>query len=158
MLKKTFLTVLFACLFAIGAMAQTTTPPPPPTLPGTVVRINFIDIKPGKGNDFSAFVGAHQIPIWEEQKKQGLLLDYKFFSQPTNDGPSDWDVAIVFVYKNYADALDSSPERNAKFDAISIGHYGSVEARTKANDQYNEIRTVISSQLMREQIPNMPKK
>ena len=157
-MKTTFLTVFFACLFAIGVQAQTTTPPPPTTLPGNVVRINFIDIKPGKGNDFSAFVGAHQIPIWDEQKKQGLILDYKLFSQPTNDGPNDWDVAIVFVYKNYADALDSSPERNAKFDAISIGHYGSVEARTKANDQYNEIRTVISSQLMREQIPNMPKK
>ena len=157
-MKKTFLTIFFASLFAIGAQAQTTTPPPPTTLPGPVVRINHIDIKPGRGNDFNTFIREHQIPIWDEQKKQGLLLDYKFFSQPTIDGPSDWDVAIVFVYKNYADALDSSPERNAKFDAISIGHYGSVEARTKANDQYNEIRTVISSHLMREQIPNMPKK
>lgn len=157
-MKKIFLTLVFAGLFAIGSHAQTTTPPPPPTTPGVVVRINYLDIKPGKGNDFTTFMGTHNIPMWEEQKKQGLILDYKLFSQPTFDGANDWDVAVVFFYKNYADALDSSPERNAKFDAISIGHYGSVEARAKANDQYNEIRTVISSQLMREQIPNMPKK
>ena len=157
-MKLATLSTVLVCLFAITSMAQTTTAPPPASTPGVVIRTNFFDIKPGKGTDFMNFLRAHTRVILEEQKKQGLIADYWFFSQPTSDSPGDWDSALSIVYKNYADALDSSPERNAKFDAISIGHYGSVEARTKAGELQNELRTVVSSQLMRQQILNpMPK-
>ena len=153
-MKKIFLTLFFACLFAMGAMAQTTTPPPPASTAGPVVRITYYDIKPGKGTEYVNFLRTHTKVILDEQKKQGLIADYHFFSQPTSDGPDAWDIALAVVYKNYADALDSNAERGAKFDAISIGHYGSVEARTKAGNDQNEMRTVVSSHLMREQILN----
>lgn len=157
-MKKTILTVLFACLFVIGVHAQTTTPPPPASTAGAVVRVIYIDVKPGKTTDFLNFLRTHTKVIMDEQKKQGLILDYKFFSKPTSEGPGDWDVMQAVVYKNYADAIDFNAERGAKFDAISIGHYGSVEARTKAGDQLEEMRTVVSSHIMREQILNpMPK-
>jgi hypothetical protein len=157
-MKRAYLSILFGCFCAIGATAQTTTPPPPATTAGAVVRISFIDIKTGKGTDYMNFLRTHTKPILDEQKKQGLILDYKFFSQPSFEGTNDWDIAQVIVYKNYADAVDFNAERGAKFNAISIGHYGSVEARTKAGDLQNELRTVLSSKLMREQILNpMPK-
>jgi hypothetical protein len=153
-MKSVFLSMLCACVFAIAAHAQTTTPPPPATTAGNVWRVTYFDVKPGKGTDYMNFLRTHAKPILDEQKKQGLIVDYKFFSQPTSDGPGDWDVAQLIVYRTYAEAIDSNPERGAKFDAISIGHYGSVEARTKAGDLQNELRTVISSKLAREQILN----
>jgi len=157
-MKKLFLAALFACVFAIGLQAQTTTPPPPATNPGAVVRMVYIDVKPGKTADFLRFLRTNTKVMLDEQKKQGLILDYKFFSKPTSEGPGDWDVIQAIVYRNYADAIDFNAERSAKFDAISIGHYGSVEARTRAGDQLDELRTVVSSHIMREQILNpMPK-
>lgn len=157
-MKKLILTVFFACLFAIGGYAQTTTPPPPASTAGAVVRVIYIDVKPGKTTDFLNFLRTNTKVMLDEQKKQGLILDYKFFSKPTSEGPGDWDVMQAIVYKNYADAIDFNAERNAKFDAISIGHYGSVEARTRAGERLDELRTVVSSHIMREQILNpMPK-
>lgn len=157
-MRRAFLSVLFVTLFAIGAMAQTTTPPPPASTAGNVIRMIYIDILPGKTDAYLTFLRTHTKPILDEQKKQGLILDYKFFSQPNTAGPGDWDVAQMIVYKNYADAVDFNAERGAKFDAISIGHYGSVEARTKAGDMQNELRTVVRTALAREQILNpMPK-
>jgi hypothetical protein len=156
-MKRATLSLVFVFLCAIGAQAQTT-PPGPATTASNVWRVVYFDVKPGKGTDFMTFLRTHSKPIMDEQKKQGLILDYKYFSQPVTDGPGDWDVALIIVYRNYADAIDFNAERSAKFDAISLAHYGSAEARTKAGDLQNELRTVVSSQLAREQILNpMPK-
>lgn len=153
-MKKNLMILLAVCVFTVEAFAQTTTPPPPATTAGNVWRVTYFDILPGKGTEYMNFVRTHIKPMLDEQKKQGLILDYKYFSQPTTDGPGDWDVAQVIVYRNYGDAIDFNADRSAKFDAISIGHYGSVEERTKAGDLQNGLRTVVSSQLVREQILN----
>ena len=158
-MKRATLSIVFVCLFAICAQSQTATPTPGPTsTAGNVWRVTYFDVKPGKNADFITFLRSNSKPILDEQKKQGLILDYKYFSQPVTDGPGDWDVAIVIVYRNYADAIDFNAARTDKFDAISLAHYGSVDARTKAGDLQNELRTVVSSRLVREQILNpMPK-
>lgn len=153
-MKKMLLTLLIACFCTVAATAQTTTPPPPATTAGNVWRVTYIDVLPGKGTEYMNFLRTHTKPMLDEQKKQGLIVDYKFFSQPTTDGPGDWDIIQVTVYKNYAEAIDFNAERGAKFDAISIGHYGSVEERSKAGDLQNTLRTVVSSKLAREQILN----
>ena len=85
----------------------------------------------------------------EEQKKQGLILSYGWFTKPTTEGPGDWDLGLVVTYKNYADAVDFSAERNDKFDAISLKHYGTAEARTKAGDSTIPMRTVTQTVLVR---------
>ena len=145
-MKRACLSIFFACLFAIGAQAQTT---PPATTPGNVSRIVYFDVLPGKGNDNTNHIRKNQMPILEEQKKQGLILSYGFFNKPATDGPGDWDLGLVITYKNYADAIDANPERAAKFDAIGLKHYGSAEARTTANDAANGFRTVVRSYLVR---------
>lgn len=152
-MKRFYFMIMLLCLFAIGAHAQTPTPDPPTTA-GQVWRVTYFKIKPGKTMEYIRFLREHTKPILDEQKKQGLILDYKYFSQPTTDGPNDWDVAQLLVFKNYADALDFNAERGAKFDEISLKHYGTVEARTKANDSLRDLREVLSSQLAREQILN----
>ena len=148
MMKRTITTFFFASLLAIGVHAQTATTPPA-TTPGNVSRITYIDILPGKGNDHTIHLRTNQVPILEEQKKQGLIVSYGFFTKTSTEGPGDWDLGLVVTYKNYAEALDPNPERAAKFDAIGLKHYGSAEARTKANDAANAMRTVVRGYLVR---------
>ena len=148
-MKYIFLTVFVACLFVIGAQAQTTTPATTPTTPGNVSRVTYYRILPGKNNEVTTFIRTHNVPIFEEQKKQGLIISYGYFNKPVLEGPDDWNLGLVITYKNYADAIDFNAERTAKLDAIAIAHYGSADARTKANDQINALRPVASSMLVR---------
>jgi len=145
-MKSVYLSILFVCLFAIGAQAQTATPA---TTPGAVSRVTYFDVLPGKTNEFVSFIRTNTMPLMEEQKKQGLIVSYGFFTKPTTEGPGDWDLGLVVTYKNYAEAVDFSAERNAKFDAIAVAHYGSIAARDKANDSTIAMRTVTSNMLVR---------
>jgi hypothetical protein len=148
-MKLATLSIVFLCLFAIGSHAQTAAPTPPATTPGNVSRVTYFDVLPGKTNDFTSFIRTHTIPIMEEQKKQGLILNYGYFTKPGTEGPGDWDLGLIITYRNYADAVDFNADRNAKFDAIGLAHYGSADARTKANDSLIAMRTVTSSMLVR---------
>lgn len=156
-MKKTITTFFFASLLAIGVHAQTATTPPA-TTPGNVSRITYFDVLPGKNNEYTTFLRSHNKPILDEQVKQGLIVSYGFFTKPTTDGPGDWDMGLVVTYKNYADAIDFNPDRGARFNAIGLAHYGTADARTKATESVNTMRTVVSSHLVRGMTLNpMPK-
>ena len=148
-MKLATLSIVLVCLFAIGSQAQTAAPTPPPTTAGAVSRVTYFDVLPGKTNDFTTFLRTHTIPIMEEQKKQGLIVSYGYFTKPGTEGPGDWDLGVIITYRNYADAIDFNAERNSKFNAIGLAHYGTAEARTKANDSLIGMRTVTSSMLVR---------
>jgi hypothetical protein len=152
MMKRFYLTMMILCLSAIGAQAQTPTPTPA-TTPGYVVRVIYYEIKPGKGVEFTKFRREHAKPILDEAKKQGVFQDYLWFTQPTGDGPNNWDIALVLFYKNYADALENW-ESGRKWNEIVLKHFGSEEARSKSDAEQREMRDVMSSQLMRQQIVN----
>lgn len=147
-MKKICLSLFFACIFAIGAQAQASDPP---TTAGNVIRVVYFDVMPGKTSDFLTFLRKNSKVIFEEQMKQGLILNYMYYSKPTTNGPGDWDVALTISYRTYADAIDSNAERSAKFDAITLKHYGSAEERTKANNYVESLRTVVSTHIIREQ-------
>lgn len=147
-MRRVYISIFFVCLFAIGGYAQTATPPPA-TTPGSVSRVTYFDVLPGKTNEFVTFLRTNAMPLMEEQKKQGLIVSYGYFTKPTTEGPGDWDLGLVVTYKNYAEAVDFSAERNAKFEAIAVAHYGSTAARDKANDSTIAMRTVTSNMLIR---------
>ena len=157
-MKRVYLSILFACVCALGVHAQTTAPTPPPTTSGPVSRVTYYDVLPGKTDEYTTFLRTHSKVIFDEQKKQGLILNYGYFTKPTTEGPGDWDVGLIVTYATYADAIDFNAERGSKFDAIGLAHYGSAEARTKANDSLNGLRTTTSSILVRALTLNpMPK-
>jgi hypothetical protein len=148
-MKLATLSIVFLCLYAVGINAQTAAPTPAPTTPGAVSRVTYFDVLPGKTNEFTTFIRTHTVPVLEEQKKQGLIVSYSYFNKPGTDGPGDWDLGMIVTYRNYADAVDFNAERNAKFDAIGLAHWGSAEARTKGNESLIPMRTVTSSMLVR---------
>ena len=82
-------------------------------------------------------------------KKEGLISDYKVWTNVTTDGPHDWDIAFGYMVPNWAtiDQLD------AKAATLIAKHYGSREAMIEAGKKRNDIRTVVASKLAREVMP-----
>jgi len=113
--------------------------------PSTVTRVILVKINPGQRPLFDQDMMDNQIPIFEEEKKAGIITNYEIFNNVTTNGPNDWGVGIALTYPNYA-TLDNLGERT---DPITLKHYGSAEKRQEAADHRNQIRTVQSSRLQR---------
>jgi len=142
-MRKALLTaiVIAILLTAIPACAQN-----PNFEPGPVWRVTYYHIKSGQGDAFWKDFRENTKPIFEEFKKAGLISDYKTFTNPVTDHPSDWNVAISISYPNYA-ALDQLATKGA---SIANKHYGSREAAVAAAKKQDEVREVIASHLARE--------
>jgi hypothetical protein len=122
------------------AAAQMTSSPVRTTTTA-VNRVVLFKLMPGQGPAYNQDVVEHLMPVYEEEKKAGILTDYRFFSKTTSDGPDDWNVGLMLTYPNFA-ALDNLTTRT---DPITLKHYGSAEKRTAAGAARNQIRTVVSS-------------
>ena len=116
---------------------------------GPVWRITYYHLKPGVSDAFWKDFREHIKPVLDEEKKQGLISDYKAFTNPVSNGPQDWDVAFGILYPNWA-ALD---QLDAKAASIAVKHYGSREAAFEAQKKRAELRDVVGSHLAREVTP-----
>ena len=113
---------------------------------GPVWRVIYLHIKTGQGDAFWNDVKQNLKPVWDAEKQEGLIADYKFYTNPTSTHPDDWNVAIAILYPNYA-ALDGIDQKGA---TISSKHYGSRDAMLQAGQKRSDYATVISNQLARE--------
>jgi hypothetical protein len=139
--------VLSAMLFVVAlAGAGSAFAQNPNYTPGPVWRVTYYHIKPGQGDAFWNDFRQHGKPVLDEQKKQGLIVEYKAFTNPVLDHPNDWDVAIGVLYPNWA-ALD---QIDAKAATIATQHYGSRDAMIEAGRKRADIRDVVGSHLARE--------
>lgn len=144
--KRIAVAALALTLCATPALAQQS----PNTTPGTVTRVVLVRIKPGHGDQFWADVRQHQKPVWDEQKRQGILTNYSVATKSTLDNPDDWNVVGTFTYPNWA-ALDNLQSRT---DPITLAHYGSAANRTAAATARLEHSTIVASFLVRDQTVN----
>jgi hypothetical protein len=151
-MKRFYMIALLLSLCAVGARAQTQ-PQERTVTEGPVWRINYLKIKPGKADDHAKWLREYRMRILDGLKQAGLILDYKFFTQPIRDNPNDWDVMEAIEYKNYSDALDYSADNSRKSDEVSLKVFGTVENRTKVWAELRESsRDVIASQIVREML------
>ena len=116
---------------------------------GPVWRVTYFHIKPGQGEAYWKDFREHVKPVYEALKKEGLIADYKVWTNVTTDGPQDWDVALGTMVTNWA-AIDQLDARAA---TLVAKHYGSREAMLEAGRKRNELREVVSSKLAREVMP-----
>jgi hypothetical protein len=144
--RRLAIAALALMVAAPAAIAQQS----PNTTPGTLSRIVLIRIKPGHGDQFWADFRQHQKPIYDEEKRQGIIADWSVSTKPTLDNPDDWGVALVLTYPNWA-ALDNLGPRT---DPITLAHYGSAANRTAANNARLDHGTLVSTFLVREQKVN----
>ena len=132
-MKRIYLTMMLLGLFAIAAQAQTPTPTPASS-PSPVYRVTYYDLKPGKGADYMKFRRETSKPIADEAKKQGVILDYMWLTNPTGDGPNNWDVALVLVYKT---TRMLSKTRNSQKNGTQF--FSSITARKKPETRQTHI-------------------
>lgn len=138
-----------ACVLSVVGLLVLSTMPataqmsssPVRTTTTAVSRIVLFKLLPGQGPAYNQDVLDHLMPIYEEEKKAGILTGYQFVSKTTTDTPDDWNVGVVLTYANFA-ALDNLATRT---DPITLKHYGSPEKRTAAGAARSQIRTVVSS-------------
>jgi len=116
---------------------------------GPVWRVTYYHIKPGQGEAFWKDFRENLKPVYDAVKKEGIITDYKVWTNFTVDTPNDWDVAVGLMFPNWA-ALDQA---DAKAATISAKHYGSREAMLDAGKKRNEIREVVMSKVAREVTP-----
>ena len=122
----------------------------PNTTPTGVTRVTLIRILPNEGPAFWQDVRQHLKPIYEEQKRQGIIQDYGFSTKSSTDSENDWGVALTLTYKNWA-ALDDAAART---EPITLAHYGTAARRTDANTARGTHGRIVQSFLVRGQTVN----
>jgi hypothetical protein len=113
---------------------------------GPVWRVIYLNVKPGMSDQFWNDISQNLRPIYDEYKKQGWLVDYKFYNNPVAEHPDDWSVAIALEYKNWA-TID---EMGEKATTIAEKHYGSHQASVDAAKKRAEASSLVRNSLARE--------
>src|SRR5580698_7011022 len=70
---------------------------------GPIWRIQLIRVKPTQMDAYLTSLRQSTKPLIEEEKKQGMIVDYKVFLKETKNSPEDWDICVAIQYKNHAD-------------------------------------------------------
>jgi len=142
--------VLWATLFVVMLLSALPSYAQSPNYDvGPVWRVTYYHIKPGQGDAFWKDFRENLKPVYDAVKKEGMLTDYKVWTNVTTDHPDDWDIAVGLLFPNWA-ALD---QLDAKAATISTKHYGSRDAMLDAAKKRNEIREVVASKLAHEVTP-----
>jgi hypothetical protein len=113
---------------------------------GPVWRIQLIRVKPNQMDAYLTSLRQSSKPFVEEEKRQGIITDYKIFFKETKSNPQDWDIAIATQYKNHA-AMDGEA---AKAEAIRDKVLGGKQPAQQLGEKRAEIREIISSELLQE--------
>ena len=113
---------------------------------GTVTRVVLLSIIPGHSDALFADLKKNIVPLWETEKKAGLIVDYSLFLNQTSAGSSDWDIGYTLTYKNMA-ALDGLPD---KVYELRMKQYGSKDDEQKVIEKRVETAKVVSNSLLRD--------
>ena len=113
---------------------------------GPIWRVQLIRVKPNQMDAYLTSLRQSTKPLIEEEKRQGVIMDYKIFLKETKAGPEDWDIAVAIEYKNHA-AMDGLA---AKGEAARDKILGGKQAAQQLGEKRAEIREIISSELMQE--------
>jgi hypothetical protein len=113
---------------------------------GPVWRVSLIHVKPTHMDEYLASLRQSSKPFLDEEKRQGLIVDYKLFIKETQTNPDDWNVSLAIEYKNHA-AMDGL---GAKTEAIRDKVLGGKQPAQQLAEKRQEIRETVSSDLLQE--------
>jgi len=113
---------------------------------GPVWRVTLVRVKPTQFDAYLTSLQQSTKPLLDEQKKQGVIVDYKIFLKSTKNSPEDWDIALAIEYKNHA-AMDGLA---AKGEAIRDKILGGKQQGQQLTEKRVEMRETVSSELMEE--------
>jgi hypothetical protein len=113
---------------------------------GGVTRVTLVQILPGHFNAFMDDLKTNLKPIWEAEKKAGLIENYSIFLNATRANPDDWDIGFTLSYKNFA-ALDGLAQ---KVLDLRMQQYGDKSKEQQVIDKRTQNGRLITSILTRE--------
>lgn len=143
-MKQTLrLVVAAACFFLISAATAVAQDQ---YTEGGVTRVTLVQILPGHFNAFMEDLKTNIKPIWDAQKKAGLIENYSIFLNTTKANPDDWDLGFALSYKNFA-ALDGLAQ---KVLDLRMKQYGDKSKEQQVVDKRVQNVRVITSVLTRE--------
>jgi hypothetical protein len=140
------LACIAACaMIATGAFAQEH------WTEGPVREVSFYRTKPGQFDEYMKYLRANFLPQQEEAKKQGLIVDFKVMIK-TPVSPTDWDVAIVTLHKNFGAALDFNQGDEDRMKAIAAKHYKTSDEKKQREMSSNRfaMREYMGTNYLRE--------
>src|SRR5208283_3820674 len=105
---------------------------------GPVWRVQLIRVKPTHMDEYLTSLRKSTKPLIEEEKKQGIIMDYKVFLKETKVSPEAWDICVAM------DGLTAKGEEMR--DKILVGKAQGQQLGEKRA----EIREIVSSELMQE--------
>jgi hypothetical protein len=139
-MKTIYLLAAFLLLLAPTVLAQEH------YTEGPVWRVSLIRVKPTAMDAYLTSLRQSSKPILDEQKRNGTIMDYKFFLKETRNNPEDWDVCLAIEYKNHA-AMDGLA---AKAEMLRDKIIGGKQPAQQLTEKRAEIREVVSSELLQE--------
>jgi hypothetical protein len=139
-MKNLFRLVAFLLLIVPGLMAQEH------YTEGPVWRVSLVRVKPTAMDAYLTSLRQSSKPLLEEEKRQGMILDYKLFLKETKSNPEDWDICLAVEYKNHA-AMDGLA---AKGEAVRDKILGGKQPAQQLGEKRAEIREIISNELLQE--------
>lgn len=113
---------------------------------GPIWRVQLIRVKPTQMDAYLSSLRKSTKPLIEEQKKEGMIVDYKVFLKETKNNPEDWDICVAIQYKNHA-AMDGLA---AKGEAVRDKILGGKVQAQELGEKRAEIREIVSSELLQE--------
>ena len=118
-----------------------------PYTEGPVMEVSFIKIKPGKFDEYMAFLAGPYRQQMDGDKKAGNITGWAIWNARAGS-PEDADIILTTTYANMA-ALDGFEDRAApQVDKV----YGSRAKSNVAFADRESMREVLGSELVRELI------
>jgi hypothetical protein len=154
---KTTIFFIGALALAHACFAQTPAPTAPaqairspksskmPDVDGPVWVMTFVKTKSGSSDEYLKSITGLLKPIFDEEKKQKIILDYKILSGD-DAGDRDFNVIIMAQYPNTA-ALNGSRERTEPIVDLIIGP---ADKRRDLAAKRLDIREILATKTMRE--------
>jgi hypothetical protein len=144
MSRRATLQVGLLVLVSLRADAQQS---PRPYSEGAVINVQYIRVKPGRFDDYMAFLAGPYKQLREGQKKAGIITGWNVYGSPARD-EQDWNVVLTTSYKNMA-GLDNLDDRS---DPLTKQVYGSLEKDNEAMVKRGDMREIVGDRLIRELI------
>jgi len=133
------------CVIAGYAGAQSSGSSSAPYTEGPVWDITMVKTKPGLDDEYLKSIAQTFKGVMEEQKKQGIVMDYKVLLGDAADR-NDFNVLLMVEFKNMA-AFDGLRE---KTDPIMSKVMGSEDAQRQMAVKRLDVREILGNKTMRE--------
>src|SRR5258708_19153296 len=125
--------------------AKTTSGSSAPYTEGSVWILSMIKTKTGLGDEYLKQITGTVKPVYEEAKKQKIILSYKILDGEASS-PHDFNILILVEYPNMA-ALDTLRH---KMDPLLNKLLGAEEQRKDMAVKRLDIREILGTKTMRE--------